>query len=68
MDYILALIFPCLAVLSKGKVGAALVLLVLQATLIGWLPATWIAFMIVSDANRNAALQSATRRALRDYR
>ena len=40
MRYILALILPWLSLMFQGKVGAGIVCLILQITLIGWVPAT----------------------------
>ena len=40
MRYILALFLPWLSLMLQGKVGAGIVCLILQITLIGWIPAT----------------------------
>lgn len=44
MRYILALFLPWLSLMLQGKVGAGIVCLILQITLIGWIPATIWAF------------------------
>lgn len=44
MRYILALFLPWLSLMLQGKIGAGIVCLILQITLIGWLPATIWAF------------------------
>ena len=47
MSYILALFLPFLAVMLKGRVLVGIVLLVLQVTLIGWLPAAiWAVYAL----------------------
>ena len=40
MRYVLALFIPWLSLMMQGKIGAGIVCLILQITLIGWLPAT----------------------------
>jgi uncharacterized membrane protein YqaE (UPF0057 family) len=61
MIYVLALFLPWLAVMLKGRILVGIVLLVLQLTLIGWLPASIVAFFIISDENRKQALKDALR-------
>lgn len=40
MRYVLALLLPWLSLMLQGKIIAGIVCLILQITLIGWLPAT----------------------------
>ncbi|MEP2669067.1 MAG: YqaE/Pmp3 family membrane protein [Cyclobacteriaceae bacterium] len=40
MRYVLAFFLPWLSLMFQGKIGAGIVCLFLQITLIGWLPAT----------------------------
>lgn len=40
MRYILALFLPWLSLMFQGKIGAGIVCLLLQISLIGWIPAT----------------------------
>jgi uncharacterized membrane protein YqaE (UPF0057 family) len=49
MRYIVALFLPGLAVLLCGRVILAVVLFLLQITLIGWLPAVVVAFFIINN-------------------
>jgi uncharacterized membrane protein YqaE (UPF0057 family) len=49
MLYIVALFLPGLAVMLAGKVFTGLLLFGLQLTVIGWLPATIVAFFIIHD-------------------
>ena len=39
MRYLIAIIFPWLSLMFQGKIGSGLVCLILQITLIGWIPA-----------------------------
>ncbi len=59
MSYILALFLPWLAVMMKGRVITGVVLLLLQLTLVGWIPATIVAFFIINNANNKKALKEA---------
>lgn len=59
MMYILALFLPWLAVMLKGRIVTGVVLLILQITLIGWLPATVVAFFIINEENRRKAILEA---------
>jgi uncharacterized membrane protein YqaE (UPF0057 family) len=52
MRYLLALFLPWLVFFTMGKVIQGIICLVLQITVIGWLPATIWAFMSISDYNR----------------
>ena len=57
--YILALFLPWLAVMLKGRLVTGVVLLLLQLTLIGWLPATAVAFFIINEENKKDAIEDA---------
>jgi uncharacterized membrane protein YqaE (UPF0057 family) len=57
MSYILALFLPFLAVIFKGRPVLGLLLFVLQLTLIGWLPAVFIAFIVIHNENSKHAFQ-----------
>jgi uncharacterized membrane protein YqaE (UPF0057 family) len=48
MRYLLALFFPFVVFFTMGKVGQGIICLILQCTLIGWLPATIWAFVSIS--------------------
>lgn len=52
MRYVLALLCPWLVFFTIGKVFSGVLCLILQVTLIGWLPATIWAFFSISDYNR----------------
>jgi uncharacterized membrane protein YqaE (UPF0057 family) len=39
MRYVLAFFFPWLSLLLQGKIGSGIVCLILQLTVIGWIPA-----------------------------
>lgn len=45
MRYVVAFFFPWLSLILQGKIGAGILCLILQLTLIGWLPATIWAFV-----------------------
>ncbi|KTD34088.1 hypothetical protein Lnau_2058 [Legionella nautarum] len=49
---LLAIFFPWLALLIEDNPGGALVALIMQATVIGWLPASIWAWRTVRDANK----------------
>ena len=51
MRYLIALLLPWLAFFTMGKPISGLICLVLQITLIGWLPAAVWAFFVVSNYN-----------------
>ncbi len=59
MSYILALFLPWLAVMLKGRIFTGIVLLILQLTVIGWLPATVVAFFVISDEHKKRSLDDA---------
>ncbi len=48
MRYLLALFFPFMVFFTMGKVGQGIICLILQLTLIGWLPATIWAFVSIA--------------------
>jgi uncharacterized membrane protein YqaE (UPF0057 family) len=48
MLYLAALVLPSLAMLLAGKPIQALICLVLQLTVLGWIPATIWAWLVVS--------------------
>lgn len=39
MRYVLAFFFPWLSLMLQGKVGSGIICLLLQLTIIGWIPA-----------------------------
>ena len=49
MRYLLALFLPWLAFFTIGMVGSGVICLILQITLIGWLPATSWAFFAINN-------------------
>ncbi len=51
MCYLIALIFPWLTFFTMGKIFQGVLCLILQITLIGWLPATIWAMFAVSNYN-----------------
>ena len=59
MRYVIALLLPWLSFFTMGMPLSGVVCLVLQVTLIGWLPATIWAFYTIY--NYDAALASAAR-------
>jgi len=48
MRYLIALLLPWLAFFTMGRVFSGIICLILQVTLIGWLPASLWAMMAVS--------------------
>ena len=48
MRYVLALFFPFAVFFTMGKIGQGIVCLILQITIIGWLPATIWAFISIA--------------------
>ena len=56
MRYIVALLLPWLSFFTMGKVLQGFLCLILQLTVIGWLPATIWAFFAISnyEADRRA--------------
>jgi uncharacterized membrane protein YqaE (UPF0057 family) len=51
MRYLVALFLPWLVFFTMGKVGQGILCLILQITIIGWLPATLWAFISISNYN-----------------
>ena len=51
MRYLIALIFPWLTFFTMGKPLQAILCLLLQLTLVGWLPATIWAFASIESFN-----------------
>ena len=49
----IALMFPWLILLMHDNPGGALVALIMQVTLIGWLPATMWALQVLRDAEKS---------------
>jgi uncharacterized membrane protein YqaE (UPF0057 family) len=49
MRYVLALLLPWLAFFTMGMVLSGIVCLILQLTVIGWLPATIWAFFAINN-------------------
>jgi uncharacterized membrane protein YqaE (UPF0057 family) len=47
MRYLLALFFPWAVFFTMGKVGQGIICLILQCTIVGWLPATIWAFVSI---------------------
>lgn len=47
MRYLLALFFPFAVFFTMGKIGQGILCLILQISLIGWLPATIWAFVAI---------------------
>lgn len=48
MRYLLALFFPWAVFFTMGKVGQGILCLILQCTIVGWLPATIWAFVSIA--------------------
>ncbi len=44
MRYVIAFFFPWLSLLLQGKIASGIICLILQLTLIGWIPAVIWAF------------------------
>ncbi len=56
MDYLLALFLPGIAVMLKGKVWMGIALILLQLVVLGWIPATIIAFIVINQSNNEKKL------------
>jgi uncharacterized membrane protein YqaE (UPF0057 family) len=66
MRYVLALFLPWLVFFTMGEVLSGIICLILQITLIGWLPATIWAFFAINNfyaERRNDKLISTIERA-----
>ena len=64
MRYLLALFLPWLTFFTMGMVGSGIICLILQITVIGWLPASIWAFFAVNNfyaARRDAEIIRAVR-------
>lgn len=66
MLYILALFFPGLAMIFAGRVASGIICILLQCTVIGWLPATLWAFFVVMEHNTGKHVDRAVTQVLRD--
>lgn len=53
MRYVLALFFPWLVFFTMGKTWQGILCLVLQLTILGWLPATIWAFISIHNYNNS---------------
>ncbi len=51
MRYLIAILFPFITFFTMGKVGQGIICLILQLTVIGWLPAAIWAMASVSGYN-----------------
>lgn len=51
MIYLIAVCFPWLAFMLRGNIGLGLLCLILQITLIGWIPATIWAIVFINNQN-----------------
>ena len=62
MKIVLAIFLPWLAAMICGRMLVGLLLLLLQCTLVGWIPAAIVAVLIVlhSDADKHPATMTAT--------
>jgi len=50
MIYLIAVLLPFLALMLYGKIGQGILCLILQLTLIGWIPAVlWAVFVINNE-------------------
>ncbi|MEN0010482.1 MULTISPECIES: YqaE/Pmp3 family membrane protein [Flavobacterium] len=64
MMTLIAIFFPCISFLLRGKILTSLLCLILQLTLIGWLPAAIWAVISLQNSRadrRNARLIKAMR-------
>ena len=61
MIYLVAIIFPWLAFMLKGRVGLGILCLILQITLIGWLPATIWAIVVINNIHADERHQEMMR-------
>jgi len=65
MIYILAILLPFLAVLLSGRIFAGILLLLLQLSVFGWIPAIVIALFIV-NSSENKKLSKNMIKAIKD--
>jgi uncharacterized membrane protein YqaE (UPF0057 family) len=64
MIYLVAILLPWLAFMIRGNIGLGLLCLILQITLIGWIPATIWAIVYITNKNadeRNEKMLKAIR-------
>ncbi|HEY1009683.1 MAG: YqaE/Pmp3 family membrane protein [Daejeonella sp.] len=61
---LIAILFPSLSFFLRGKIFSALLCLILQLTLIGWLPAALWAVVSRSNAVRDEKLREMEKRIL----
>ncbi|MCX6352053.1 MAG: YqaE/Pmp3 family membrane protein [Bacteroidetes bacterium] len=54
---LLAIFFPCLSFFFRGSIGKGIVCLILQITLIGWLPAVIWAVMDLNSSRADKRTQ-----------
>ncbi len=54
LNIIIALLLPWLALLMRGRILQGILCLILQVTLIGWLPAAVWALIVVNKDERTA--------------
>jgi len=62
MRYLVALFFPWISFFTMGKVGQGFLCLLLQCTLVGWLPATIWAFVTIGSYKPTSVLGVSKRR------
>jgi uncharacterized membrane protein YqaE (UPF0057 family) len=66
MKYLIAIILPPLGMLLVGRVGMAILCLILQLTILGWpLAAIW-AVLVVNNAENDKRLRRALEQQRRD--
>lgn len=65
MLYILALFLPGVAIICTGRVVSGIICIVLQCTVIGWLPATLWAFFVVMEHNTGKRVDRAVTQVIR---
>lgn len=53
MLYVIAFFFPWLALMLRGKVISGIFCLILQITIIGWIPAFIWAVLAINNANQD---------------
>ena len=49
MIYVLAILLPGVALIVSGRIGLGILLLLLHATIIGWIPAAIIAVAVINN-------------------
>lgn len=59
MLYLLAMLAPFLAVMLRGKILTGIFLLILQCTVVGWIPAVVVAWIIIGTAGKSASASGA---------